>query len=204
MTCVSHDPRTFGAWTQDSAMLLPLESRDVQFWWDTKCLVPGIPWEEGFANGLNRVTVFVLVLSKLVLAAFSSPTPDISCDNVPLEHQLVCVFITAGPSTKLLAWGGGIWEDMCYERRRAEACVDEAAQLVMEPKKRGDLRRICPILVGELEPHDQLGELYGDFFFGNSMPNSPKVVVKAVLSVLVRRLLSLARWEPSTCRHEHY
>jgi hypothetical protein len=20
--------------------------------------------------------------------------------------------------------GGGIWEDMCYERRRAEACVD--------------------------------------------------------------------------------
>jgi hypothetical protein len=39
----------------------------------------------------------------------------------------VCVFITAGPSTKLFAWGGGggvIWEDMCYERRQAEACVD--------------------------------------------------------------------------------
>jgi hypothetical protein len=57
-----------------------------------------------------------------------------------------CVFITAGPSTKLFAClrvcvcvclllqdlvqsclrggGGGIWEDMCYERRRAEACVD--------------------------------------------------------------------------------
>jgi hypothetical protein len=34
---------------------------------------------------------------------------------------------TAGPSTKLLAWGGVIWEDMCYQRRRAEACVDEAA-----------------------------------------------------------------------------
>jgi hypothetical protein len=34
----------------------------------------------------------------------------------------VCVFITAGPSTKLFTWGaGGIWEDMCYERRRAEA-----------------------------------------------------------------------------------
>jgi hypothetical protein len=32
----------------------------------------------------------------------------------------VCVFINAGPSTKLLAWGGGgIWEDLCYERRRA-------------------------------------------------------------------------------------
>ena len=36
----------------------------------------------------------------------------------------VC-FITAGPSTKLFAWGGGgIVEDMCYERRRAEAWVD--------------------------------------------------------------------------------
>jgi hypothetical protein len=64
---------------------------------------------------------------------------------------LVCVFITVGPSTKLCAWGGGDWgtcacvlllqdllqscvrggrrrvEDMCYERRRAEACVDESA-----------------------------------------------------------------------------
>jgi len=38
--------------------------------------------------------------------------------------RCVCVFITAGPSAKLLAWGGGILEDMCYERRRAEACVD--------------------------------------------------------------------------------
>jgi hypothetical protein len=37
----------------------------------------------------------------------------------------MCVFITAGPSTKLFTWGGGgIWEGMYYERRRAEACVD--------------------------------------------------------------------------------
>ena len=36
----------------------------------------------------------------------------------------VCVFITAVPITKLFAWGEGIVEDMCYERRRAEACVD--------------------------------------------------------------------------------
>jgi hypothetical protein len=48
---------------------------------------------------------------------------------VPIHTRVcsnrVCVFITAGPSTKLFAWGGGgIWEDMCYERRRAEACVD--------------------------------------------------------------------------------
>jgi hypothetical protein len=38
----------------------------------------------------------------------------------------VC-FITAGPITKLFAWGGRRVEDMSYERRRAEVCVDESA-----------------------------------------------------------------------------
>jgi hypothetical protein len=41
----------------------------------------------------------------------------------------VTVFITAGPITKLFAGGGRRRvEDMCYERRRAAACVDESAQ----------------------------------------------------------------------------
>ena len=39
----------------------------------------------------------------------------------------MCVFITAGPITKLFAWGRRRVEDMCYDRRRAEACVDESA-----------------------------------------------------------------------------
>ncbi len=40
----------------------------------------------------------------------------------------VCVcFITAGPMTKLCAWGEEESGGMCYERRRAEACVDESA-----------------------------------------------------------------------------
>jgi hypothetical protein len=33
----------------------------------------------------------------------------------------MCVFITAGPITKLCAWGRRRVEDMCYEIRRAEA-----------------------------------------------------------------------------------
>ena len=37
----------------------------------------------------------------------------------------VCVFITTVPIIKLFAWEGrGIVEDMCYDRRRAEDCVD--------------------------------------------------------------------------------
>ena len=39
----------------------------------------------------------------------------------------MCVFITAGPITKMFAWGRRRVEVMCYERRRAEACVDESA-----------------------------------------------------------------------------
>ena len=35
-----------------------------------------------------------------------------------------CVFITAVPITKLFAWGEGDSEDMCYDRRQAEACVN--------------------------------------------------------------------------------
>jgi hypothetical protein len=70
-----------------------------------------------------------------LLCAFISAVPVVPITNLlcvcvclllqDLVH--VCVFITAGPSTKqdLFTWGGGgIWEDMCYERRRAEACVD--------------------------------------------------------------------------------
>ncbi len=36
----------------------------------------------------------------------------------------VCVFITAGPNTKLFVWGDlGIEEDMCYERLQSETSV---------------------------------------------------------------------------------
>jgi hypothetical protein len=38
--------------------------------------------------------------------------------------MIPCVFITAGPITKLCAWGRRRVEDMCYEIRRAEAWVD--------------------------------------------------------------------------------
>ena len=42
----------------------------------------------------------------------------------PLQCSLgVCVFITAGPITKLFAWGGGGHWRTCATRLRAEACV---------------------------------------------------------------------------------
>jgi len=46
--------------------------------------------------------------------------------------EAVC-FITAGPITKLFAWEGRRVEDVCYERGRAEACVDESAHHPLGP-----------------------------------------------------------------------
>jgi hypothetical protein len=36
----------------------------------------------------------------------------------------VCLLLQDLVQICLHGGGGGIWEDMCYERRRAEACVD--------------------------------------------------------------------------------
>ncbi len=45
------------------------------------------------------------------------------------SFPVICVFITAGPITKLFAGGGGgEWTTCAYDRRRAEACVDESAR----------------------------------------------------------------------------
>jgi hypothetical protein len=55
-------------------------------------------------GGANNVFVTALPITKLFIS---------------------CVFITAVPITKLFAWGGGgTMEDICYERLRAEVCVD--------------------------------------------------------------------------------
>jgi len=44
----------------------------------------------------------------------------------------------------------------------------------------GDLRAICPILVGKVEEYDAFGEMYGDFFA--DVPSCPDAVVASVES----------------------
>jgi hypothetical protein len=60
------------------------------------------------------------------------PNPNPNPNQVPqmlcllLQYRCVCVYYCR-TQYKLFAWGGGDidkLEDMCYERRRAEACVD--------------------------------------------------------------------------------
>ena len=61
---------------------------NLRVWWDVKCLKPGQPWEDGFADGLFTSTVFVPVLSKAGLASFARLEAGSRCDNVLLEHLL--------------------------------------------------------------------------------------------------------------------
>jgi len=65
-----------------------LRSEGVDVWWDKKCLEPGQPWEDSFADGLMGADVFVPFLSKTALAPFQALESTSRCDNVLLEYRL--------------------------------------------------------------------------------------------------------------------
>jgi hypothetical protein len=141
-------------------LYLSLKAEGVDVWWDKKCLPPGQPWEEGFADGLCSSDVFVPVLSKASLAPFAQLTAASACDNVLLEYQLA-----------------------------------------LELHKRGDLRAIYPVLVGELKHlGDEFGDLYGDFFKSGGVPACPDVVVKAVEDKVAEHLERLGKGALSAAR----
>ena len=65
-----------------------LRSEGVDVWWDKKCLEPGQPWEDSFADGLMGADVVVPFLSKTALAPFQALESTSRCDNVLLEYRL--------------------------------------------------------------------------------------------------------------------
>jgi hypothetical protein len=65
-----------------------LTSHGVKVWLDQVCLVPGLPWEDGFCEGLMKSKIFLPLLSKDGLKAFESLLESSSCDNVLLEYRL--------------------------------------------------------------------------------------------------------------------
>jgi len=52
------------------------------------------------------------------------------CEDLTSVFRCVCVLLL---QDLLYAWGGRRVEDMCYERRRSEACVDESAHHALGP-----------------------------------------------------------------------
>lgn len=74
-------------------------------------------------------------------------------------------------------------------------------QLALELYKRGDLRAIYPVLVGELKHiNDEFGDLYGDFFKSGGVPACPDEVVKAVEDKVAEHLERLGKGALSTER----
>lgn len=69
--------------------------KGLRVWWDKKCLKNGVPWEEGFCDGLVRSRAVVCLLSADAIAhpanprqSFAKLTGGSACDNVLLELQL--------------------------------------------------------------------------------------------------------------------
>ena len=67
----------------------------LKVWWDKVCLLPGVPWEEGFCNGLADSSCFVCLLSRNAInhpdkpwQNFTHLEPSSRCDNVLLEWRL--------------------------------------------------------------------------------------------------------------------
>jgi hypothetical protein len=72
-------------------------------------------------------------------------------------------------------------------------------QLALELYKRGDLRAIYPVLVGELKHiNDEFGDLYGDFFKSGGVTACPDEMVKVVEDKVAEHLKRLGKGALST------
>lgn len=148
-------------------------------WWDKKCLKPGQPWEDGFADGLFGSKILIPVLSKGALANFSSLTADSSCDNVLLEHALAleqrergiikAIFpVFVGEVEPTTGQHGNFFRD-----HGIPGCSREAAVTAVDAKVREHLERKHrdnTLMVTNRTPKgvlDQLCRCQGDFVQGD-------------------------------------
>ena len=65
-----------------------LTDRGLKVWYDQVSLQPGVPWEEGFCEGMMKSRSFVPLLSRRALANVENLHEGSSCDNVLLEYRL--------------------------------------------------------------------------------------------------------------------
>jgi hypothetical protein len=72
-----------------SALFDRLTARGLRVWLDSRRLVDGENWEQGFCTGLIQSRCLVPVISRAALKQrFESLREDSPCDNVLLEHRL--------------------------------------------------------------------------------------------------------------------
>jgi len=80
-----------------------LTAAGLKVWWDKRSLVPGVPWKEGFCDGMVKSLVFLPLLSREAINSSSVEKQNFSllskssyCDNVLLEYRLALEFIERG------------------------------------------------------------------------------------------------------------
>lgn len=73
-----------------------LTDRGLKVWWDRVSLQPGVPWEEGFCDGLMKCKSFVPLLSRSALKGFEDLNEHSRCDNVLLEFRMAQELRAAG------------------------------------------------------------------------------------------------------------
>ena len=60
--------------TEHAAFLFDILSRQgLKVWWDKKCLLPGVPWEIGFTDGLLKSRIFLPIISRGSLTLLLHP-----------------------------------------------------------------------------------------------------------------------------------
>lgn len=86
----------------------------------------------------------------------------------------------------------------CAELEASSRCDNVVLehQLALELKLRGDLRAICPVLVGDVEEHPHLGDIHGDFFAGGGKTKCRDEVVEAVDAKLAEHLQRMGKGAP--------
>ena len=73
-----------------------LTKKGLKVWWDQISLQPGVPWEEGFCDGLLKSKSFIPLLSREGIKGFSDLNEHSRCDNVLLEYRMAQELRSAG------------------------------------------------------------------------------------------------------------
>eukprot|EP01034_Spumella_vulgaris_P026156 gene26156-32691_t len=107
-----------------------LTARGLKVWWDKKCLLMGVDWEQGFCAGLLGSGAFICILSKDAVSHptiswqnFSQLNVESRCDNVLLEHRLALELREIGLITKIYpVLIGEVGADGLYSKFNAWPC----------------------------------------------------------------------------------
>ena len=88
--------RVFSDFDHAERLYKLLTAKGLRVWWDRVSLQPGVPWEDGFCEGLMKCKSFVPLLSRRAVKGFEDLNEHSKCDNVLLEYRMACELRAAG------------------------------------------------------------------------------------------------------------